>query len=405
MIDAMTRCGRGTGALLSAALLVAVATTAGCSLTLRDGPEAPRASGGPASDSPTSDSPASDSPASGSPASGSPASGTATSDATVPPDPALARFYQQEPSWSRCQGTARGLDCAAVTVPLDWSQPAGTTITLALARHRASGVRQGTLLVNPGGPGASGIDFAAAATQVFSPEVTRSYDVIGWDPRGVGKSSPVRCRPPAGWASEVALDISPDTPAELAAVQQADRRDGAACLSAAGPLLSHVDTLSTARDLDVLRAVSGQTKLLFYGASYGTRIGAWYAETFPTRVGRMVLDSAVDPSLDAAAADLGTAEGLERALDAYLAGCPSRGSCPLARLSTKAARARIKALVDQADSRPMRTSGSRSAYQADVVIGIIGPLYDPADWPVLDRALAPALTGDGTGLLQIADQY
>ena len=316
-------------------------------------------------------------------------------------DPALSRFYGQRLAWRGCSG---GLQCTSLTVPVDWSAPEGDTLQVAVAKFPAEERAIGALVVNPGGPGASGIAYAQAAPQAFGAAVLRNYDVVGFDPRGVGQSEPVKCLPNAQIEAYFSAEATPDTPAELATALRDQRAFGQACERNTGEVIRHVDTLSVVRDMDVLRQALGQSNLTYQGASYGTYIGAWYAETFPWRVGRMVLDGAVDPSLTSAQYIAGQAEGFSRALRAYVADCQEDRNCPL-RGSVENGLDQVGLLVDAADGAPLRTDSGRRLTQALMTTGIAQGLYAQQLWPALTTGLADALKGDGTGLLRLADLY
>jgi pimeloyl-ACP methyl ester carboxylesterase len=362
---------------LSGAVLAGILVLAGCSF--------PGTGGGPDVD-PTQ-----------LPAASSPPAGT--NDPST--DPALSRFYSQRLSWSRC---GDGEECATLTVPLDWARPAGPAIKVALLREPAGGKRIGSLVVNPGGPGVSGKAYAQAAHQAFGRSVTEHYDVVGFDPRGVGDSDPIRCLPDSQLDGYLAADSTPDSPAELTDVVDNTKRFAGACARNSGALLRHVDTISVVRDMDVLRAALGQKTLAYFGASYGTYIGAWYAQLFPWRVGRFVLDGAVDPSLTSAQYVAGQAEGFTRALRAFISDCQSQKGCPL-RGSLDDGLNQVGLMVDAADEQPLRTSSSRELTQNLMITGIAQGLYDDAFYPTLTTGIEQALNGDGTTLLRLADIY
>ena len=332
------------------------------------------------------------------PAASSPPAGV-TDPAT---EPALAKFYQQHPTWRGC---GDGYSCTKIIVPLDWSKPAGPTISLALNKLPATGTKLGSMLVNPGGPGASGLEYAREARQAFGQSILSSYDTVGWDPRGIGESDPVQCLSDSQLDAYVAADSTPDDQAELDASVASVKAFAAACQAHTGALLDHVDTLSTVRDLDVIRAVLGDAVLNYHGASYGTYIGAWYAQTFPWRVGRMVLDGAVDPSLTSKEYVAGQAEGFSRALKGYVQDCQSQSGCPL-RGSLQDGLNQIGTLVDRADSSPLRTGDPKRPLTQNLMLtGIAQALYSEQLWPALTIGLTKAISGDGTDLLALADEY
>src|SRR5882757_7399179 len=227
-------------------------------------------------------------------AGGSVPSGGGTSQAPAGPA-GLEKFYQQKPTWERC---GSGSQCATINVPLDYSKPDGQSIELRArkvpAKDRTGKI--GTLFINPGGPGGSGVEFAGAASFVLGAPLLRKFDVIGWDPRGVGDSTPVKCLDTEQLDKFIAADGSPDNEAEITELNTEAKTLADGCEQKSGPLLPHVSTKDAARDIDVLRGIVGDSELYYLGMSYGTFLGATYAELFPKNVGRLVLDGAVDPS-------------------------------------------------------------------------------------------------------------
>lgn len=322
-------------------------------------------------------------------------------------DPQYAAFYAQQLRW---QGCGDSLECTTVIVPVDWAAPDGQTMDLAVVRLPATdqAARLGSLLTNPGGPGGSGVDYVSRSGEyVASPGVRRVYDLVGFDPRGVGKSDPVDCLSDAEMDDYLAFYADGSTDDGLARMTAEADRFAAACAADAGPLLAHLDTLSVARDLDVMRAALGDDHLTYLGRSYGTLIGAEYADLFPQRVGRLVLDGAVDPAMSSADVTLGQAAGMEGALRAYVTAClagESGGDCPL-RGDVETAVGQVRSVLELAKERPLRSDDGREVTATLAVLGIITPLYEDAIWYQLDEALAGALNGDGTGLLALADLY
>jgi pimeloyl-ACP methyl ester carboxylesterase len=306
-------------------------------------------------------------------------------------------------SWGRCKATADGpapsseWQCATLEVPLDWSKPDGETIGLGLIRAKArGGDRVGSLLFNFGGPGASGVSMMPS----YAPTVSRlreRYDLVSWDPRGVGASEGVRCRADQEIQAAESVDVTPDTPAEEKAYL-ADAADfGRGCEKNAGKLLAHVSTADSARDMDRIREVLGDARMHYFGISYGTELGGTYAHLFPEKVGRMTLDAVVDPGADTVGHAENQARGFQRALDNYLASTgqdPQEGSREIA------------ALLRRIDDRPLSAgTPERKLTQSLAVTGIILPLYDKDSWPTLTSALAAARKGDGSELLALADGY
>jgi len=318
-------------------------------------------------------------------------------------DPALARFYDQKLAWTDCDGD----QCATLTVPLDYAEPSGKTIKLALLRVPAASKQKriGSLVVNPGGPGASGTEFAAAGSSQFGDALTTYYDIVGFDPRGVGKSATLDCATTEQLDELFAFDPSPDDAAERAEIDRLVAVVGQGCLTRSGDIPRHISTKEAARDMDVLRAALGQTKLDYLGSSYGTFLGATYAEAFPQNVGRFVLDGAVDPSLSNTDLTLQQAHGFETALRAYVADCVNDGDCFLGS-TVDAGTKRIRAFLDDLDRNPLPTGGSRDLTEGTGSLGIFLPLYVKSLWPTLSQALQQAMdTGRGDALLYLADYY
>lgn len=314
----------------------------------------------------------------------------------------LDAIYGQTLDWQPCGD----LECATLVVPLDYGDPDGDTIEVAVNRHPATGERIGSLLINPGGPGGSGIDaLSTIALPRFGDEVVARYDLIGFDPRGVGKSTPVTCVDGPAMDELVAADYDTSTDEGIAQAEAAFGTFGAACLQNTGPVLEHVDTVSAAKDMDVLRAVLGDDTLTYVGYSYGTQLGATYAALFPDQVGRLVLDGALDPTLSSQELAEGQAAGFESALRAYVTDCQGGANCPLTG-SVDDGLAQVKSLLDRAKRSPLPTSSDRTLTGSLAFSGIALPLYDETSWPYLTMGLEGALVdGDGSVLLQLADLY
>ena len=318
----------------------------------------------------------------------------------TPPD--LARFYDQKIDWVACGGA----ECGLLEVPLDYAKPAGKAISLAVLRVPAAdrGERVGQLVVNPGGPGASGVQYAAGGAQVFGEKLTSLYDIVGFDPRGVGQSTPLDCMDTAQTDAVIASDPDPDTPAEVAELDRLTRKFGQGCLDKSGDLARHMSTVEAARDIDVLRDALQEPTLDYFGASYGTLLGATYADLFPDNVGHMVLDGAIDPTLSNEALALGQAKGFEVALRAYLADCVAQGDCVNGD-SVEAGARRVRQFLDEVDARPLPTGTDRKLTAGLATLGIWLPLYVKEYWPLLTESLKQAYDGNGRGLLGLADQY
>ncbi|MGL4174360.1 MAG: alpha/beta hydrolase [Actinomycetota bacterium] len=329
----------------------------------------------------------------------------AQEELSAPSVPAgLERFYTQRLQWSGCGGD---FQCAKLTVPIDYAEPAGATIQLALIRLPAGqgDDRLGSLLMNPGGPGGSGVEYARSARAVISRPVRDAYDIVGFDPRGVGDSAPIQCLTDEQTDEFVAADPTPDDAAEVTATVKLLQQLADGCRDRDQGLLAHVDTESAARDMDVLRAAVGDRRLSYLGKSYGTFLGATYADLFPTNVGRMVLDGALDPALSGEEVSLGQARGFEQATQAFVADCVQSVQCPVGSDPARGL-SRIQDFVASLDQQPLPTDESqRPLTEALGVLGIVVAMYDETAWPVLQQALDEAFGGDGTALLELADLY
>jgi pimeloyl-ACP methyl ester carboxylesterase len=329
------------------------------------------------------------------------APGTPRAEESMPEVPAgLSAVYEQSLTWEEC---GNGFDCTDVTVPLDWEEPDGESITLAVKRRAAGDEPVGSLLINPGGPGGSGVQLVESVPLMFSAELLDGYDIVGFDPRGVGASTPVECVSDAELDEIRAEDFDTSTEEGLAAFAASADELAAACEKNSGELLAHVDTVSAARDLDVLRHLLGEPRLDYLGYSYGTHLGAVYAELFPENVGRMVLDGAMDPSLGSDGIVRGQAEGFERAIRAYAEDCLAGEGCPLSG-DVDDAVGQVQDLLELASHTPLETGTERELTAPLMFSGIIMPLYDDAYWMLLTSALDAAMNQqDGSQLLVLAD--
>ena len=330
-----------------------------------------------------------------------------------------APFYTQQLSWTNC---GEALQCATAKAPVDWAKPTGATMSLALIRHVAtSSDRLGSLFVNPGGPGGSGVAFVRdSLNYAVDKKVQANYDVIGFDPRGVGASTPVTC---VSSASEMdqwiyGLNSQPRfSPAWLAEREADSQAYAAGCAQKTGDLLFHVDTVSAAKDLDMLRAAVGDSVFNYLGYSYGTLLGATYADLFPTRVGRMVLDGALDPASTGSEVLETQAVGFENALTSYLRWCFQQKQCPFtasgaghpgtaateAELSS--ARSRISQLLAALDKTPLTGTDGRKVGADTMVTAIITPLYSSTQWPALTSIFNAVAAGKADAALASADSY
>ncbi len=325
--------------------------------------------------------------------------------ARMPPEPGLQKYYSQQLYWRGC---GDGFQCAELTVPLDYNRPRGRTLSLDVVRLPADDPqrRVGSLVVNPGGPGVSGVAYARSARKVVSQRVRARFDIVGFDPRGVGESAPVHCLTDSQLDRYFALDASPDDPGELRTLVEASRRFARNCQRRSGELLPHVGTANAARDMDVLRAALGEPGLTYLGFSYGTHLGAYYAQLFPDRVRALVLDGAINPALSGAQLNIAQAKGFAQALRSFAADCVQRSNCPLGGgRSVDAALARLDRLLASIDRSPLPTSmgAERELTQALAATGVAAALYNGSYWPMLRQALRQAINGNGTKLMQLAN--
>lgn len=310
-----------------------------------------------------------------------------TPSAVVDADPSLADYYAQAPRWVNC-GPA---DCATIEVPLDYDDPLGSRLDLGITRVPATGERLGSLFVNPGGPGASAFAYAKRADSVVGSYLREHFDIVGVDPRGVGVSTPIACLTDAERDELSAFDSTPDSPEEERALIAMSRLPAVGCATVSPELLAHVGTVDAARDLDIARAVVGDPTLQYLGKSYGTLIGATYAELFPTRVGRMVLDGALPADLTAAEITRGQAIGFEEVLREFVADCLTADDCPLEG-DVDAATQQLREWMAGLDDDPL-PSGDRDLNEALAAYAVLTNLYVPEyDFPRLREALSMAMT-------------
>ena len=350
----------------------------------------------------------------------------------------LEQFYGQSLSWGGCSAFATtpsdkkayadpALQCAYLNVPLDYADPKGRVIKVGLLRRPASDPahRIGSLVINPGGPGGSGMSTAASlADQIANNDVGKRFDFVGFDPRGVGSSKPqVVCRTPAERDAERLMNLNVDTsPAGVAQTENQEKADDAGCVSHTGQevlanggtpqavsdtgkqILENVGTRDVVRDMDVMRSALGNEKLTYLGYSYGTRIGTSYAEAFPKNVRAMILDGALDPQQDQIAELIDQARGFQKAFDAFAAWCAGRPDCALGQDKNQAV-SKFQALVLPLIDKPVSVSDGRKLSYSDATIGTVQALYLSDLWPTLNRGLVELTQGQGNILMRLADIY
>jgi pimeloyl-ACP methyl ester carboxylesterase len=316
----------------------------------------------------------------------------------------LAGYYAQEIDWKSCR---QDFQCATLVVPIDYSKLSTGTFEIALLRYEArTSKKLGSLIVNPGGPGGSGVDYAYAAEYIFSPAILDRYDIVGFDPRGVSRSAPIRCLSDKELDSNNNSDSKPDNEAEFQQILQDTKKYVEKCKDKNKYLTSY-STANVARDLDILREALGDKQLNYMGKSYGTYLGTLYANFFPEKVGRVVLDGAVDPSISNFQQTLTQAIGFDQAFTSFAADCIKRKNCTLPK-DKEAAVADMKKLFTQAANNPLPTEkkSGRTLSESMLVLGTASAMYDSqTGWPQLRRAIAEAQKGHGDTFLNLADEY
>jgi len=316
----------------------------------------------------------------------------------------LLPFYSQELTWTEC---GVGFDCTDVTAPLDWEDPGKGEITLSVVRHRAEGTPVGSLLTNPGGPGASGVDLILNSLDyAVGADLIENFDVIGFDPRGVGASTAVTCYD-APQMDEYLYSIpaaARGTAEWEAELLDSHKAFAEACDANSGGILPYITTVNAARDMDLIRAVLGDKQLNYLGYSYGTFLGATYAKLYPEKAGRLVLDGAIDPAVPGLEVGATQALGFESALRAYMQDCLDSGECPF-NGTVDEAMTDLGALLASVDSTPLKSGDGRMLGADSLMTAIIAALYSQDSWGYLTQALDEALQGDPTSALFLADFY
>ncbi|WP_020521826.1 alpha/beta hydrolase [Catelliglobosispora koreensis] len=326
-----------------------------------------------------------------------------------------AKEASPEPGWSSCTEEARkvlgrvpenySFQCRTVQVPQDWNNPGnGATMNISVVRARAGDQRDriGSLLVNPGGPGGSGVDLAMFLTRGLPAEITRRFDIVGFDPRGVGRSDPIQCYSASDLDALFAADPDPATQADYDEVVALNKKMADACAAKYGPRLSLFSTEQAARDMDQIRKEVGDEKLTYLGYSYGTLLGATYAQLFPDKIRALVLDGAVDPTLDSQSSAEGQAKGFELAFSNFATWCTTnRGRCPV----SGDAEAVVLKVMEQAREKAQVNRDGRRATPGWILWGVVSAMYSKASWPELGEALADLEDGNPAGIFALADDY
>lgn len=315
--------------------------------------------------------------------------------------------------WASCKPAATdqsrippGAECGMLSVPVDYGKPDGDVAQIAMIRFKATGEKIGSLIVNPGGPGESGVEAAASLVPTLPQSVRERFDLVGFDPRGVANSSPaVWCNSDADndrLRADPQVDYSPEG---VEHIEKETKEFVQRCVDKMGKeFLENVGTANVAKDLDSMRAALGDEKLTYLGYSYGTRIGSAYAEAFPDRVRAMILDGAVDPNADPIEADIRQAAAFQQAFNNYAADCAESPDCPLGTDPAKAVDV-YRSLVDPLVDKPAKTKDPRGLSYSDAIVGTILPLYSPSLWRHLTQALSELKNGKGDTMLTLADLY
>jgi pimeloyl-ACP methyl ester carboxylesterase len=324
----------------------------------------------------------------------------------MPAPSTLAGYYAQRLDWQPCN---QGFQCARLVVPFDYGRPGWRRFSLPLIKLPASDPsrRVGALVINPGGPGGSGVQYALGARGEFPAALLARFDIVGFDPRGVGGSDPaLRCMTGPQLDRYFATDDAPANAAQLAEVIAQSKLYAAQCERNSASLLPYVATQNAARDMDVLRAALGEPRLSYLGKSYGTYLGAWYAQLFPGRVRALVLDGAVDPDTSSLQLDITQAQGFEVALRSFAAWCLKAAHCPLGHGGpVTGAVARVQGLITRAYSAPLanQLNDGQVADGGALLEGVAAALYSRPAWGYLRTGLANAFAGDGTVLVELAN--
>ena len=351
---------------------------------------------------------------------------TQTATASSAPIPvqggSVQAFYDQGITWGKCApGTFdsyRGVDssdpseyqCAFLKAPLDWDNPDGDQISLALAIHRSGKKDAPALFVNPGGPGGAVVSaLPYYAGQGIGEAVVNAYDIVALDPRGVGDSTPVFCMTDAekdkyNAGSETEGTDADSPQSAIAEVQEDSREFAQGCRDHSGAIFEHIDTVSAARDFDMVRSILGQDKLNLLGYSYGTFLGATYAGLYPAQVGRFVLDGALDPSLSVDEVSSMQMRGLDASLQQWITDCATQASCPMGRTKDEGI-ANVRSFLESLEASPLPTNDpNRPLTEGLAVTAMIGAMYNTQWWPELTNAYSDATRrNDGTAMLEIAD--
>ena len=310
----------------------------------------------------------------------------------IPKNWTLKEFQNQELKWHNCY---RNFHCSTLLVPVDYDKITGDVFHLKVIKFKATDQRQklGALIVNPGGPGASAFDYAYNAENIVSAAIREKYDIVGFDQRGVGQSDPIRCLTDKETDEMLAGPMIADTPENQRKMIENAKFFASKCKKAAGNKLTHLSTFESAKDMELLRLALNEPKLNYLGKSYGTYLGTLYASLYPAKVGKMILDGAIDPSLSILEQNLAQAKGFELALNQFLS-------------KNRISKVTISNLFKKFQIEPLSTKSNRNLTDSLAILGVASALYDDViGWPKLKKAINDASAGDGSKLLALADEY
>ena len=333
---------------------------------------------------------------------------TSTSDSSPQATESTApAFLPSSFTWSECENSEPDsiVTCSILEVPYDYEDPAIGSFSLFVKKRSVEdpAKRIGSLLVNPGGPGFGGSSLADDAYYYFSSDLLERFDIIAWDPRGTGESTPaVDCVDT--YDEYFGLDSPPDNDEEIQALIDASQQFNDECLARSGEILPYISTEASARDMNSIRLALGEDKISYLGFSYGSELGATWTTLFPDTVRAAVLDGAVDPDSNSTDEGKSQAKGFEQQLTAFLEQCSARVSCKFHNKGN--AEAAFDKLIADLDANPLVVSSDRTPVTQGVAYTAIAQaMYSDFYWPQLEAALKSAQLGDGSGLLSLYDQY
>ena len=315
----------------------------------------------------------------------------------------LSGYYAQEIKWQSCN---QDFQCATLAVPIDYKNLSTGAFEIALLKYEArTSKKLGSLIVNTGGPGGSGVDYAFTAEYIFSTAILDRYDIVGFDPRGVSRSAPIRCLTDKELDTNNNSDSKPDNEKQFQQIL-IDTKNYVEKCKAKNKYLGSYSTANVARDMEILREALGDKQLNYMGKSYGTYLGTLYAQFFPDKVGRVVLDGAVDPTISNFQQTLTQAVGFDQAFLSFAKDCATKKICSLPK-GEEAAISEMERLFAQAAKKPLPTKSlNRTLSETMMVLGTASAMYDNATgWPKLRKAIAQAQEGFGDKFLELADEY